>query len=153
MKHLLIVYHSQSCRTEALAHAVWRGATAAEIDGVEVRLKWAAEADLSDLTWADGVIFGSPENFGYLSGGMKDFLDRTFYPAQGLVDGLPYTAFVSAGNDGTGALRALRRIASGYPLKEIGAPLIARGELSDADLAAATELGMTVAAGLELGIF
>lgn len=153
MKHLLIVYHSQTCRTEALAHAVWRGACAPEIDDVETRLVRAGDAGLDELLWADGVIFGSPENFGYLSGGMKDFLDRTFYPAQGLVDGMPYTAFVSAGNDGTGAIRALRRIASGYPLKEIGEPLIARGELRAEDLRAATELGMTVAAGLELGIF
>ena len=106
MKHLLIVYHSQSCRTEALAHAVWRGASIDDIDEVEVRLKLAGEAGVCDLLWANALILGTPENFGYMSGAMKDFLDRTFYPVQGKVDGLPYAMFISAGNDGTGAVRA-----------------------------------------------
>ena len=83
----------------------------------------------------------------------KGNAQKASFRAVGLVDGKPYTAFVSAGNDGTGAIRALRRIATGYPWKEIGEPLICRGELKAEDLAAAEELGMTMAAGLELGIF
>ena len=152
MKHLLLVYHSQSCRTEALAHAVYRGATDPAIDGVDTRLKLAGESGLDDLLWADAVILGTPENFGYMSGAMKDFLDRTYYPAQGLVEGMGYALFVSAGNDGTGAVRAIRRIALGYPLKEIVAPIIVRGEVHASNLEACQELGMTVAAGLELGM-
>lgn len=153
MKHLLLVYHSQSCRTEALAHAVYRGATDPAIDGVDTRLQLAGESGLDDLLWADAVILGTPENFGYMSGAMKDFLDRTYYPAQGLVEGMGYALFVSAGNDGTGAVRAIRRIALGYPLKEIVAPIIVRGEVHASNLEACQELGMTVAAGLELGMF
>ena len=153
MKHLLLVYHSQSCRTEALAHAVYRGATDPAIDGVDTRLRLAGESGLDDLLWADAVILGTPENFGYMSGAMKDFLDRTYYPAQGLVEGMGYALFVSAGNDGTGAVRAIRRIALGYPLKEIVAPIIVRGEVHASNLEACQELGMTVAAGLELGMF
>lgn len=153
MKHLLLVYHSQSCRTEALAHAVYRGATDPAIDGVDTRLKLAGESGLDDLLWADAVILGTPENFGYMSGAMKDFLDRTYYPAQGLVEGMGYALFVSAGNDGTGAVRAIRRIALGYPLKEIAAPIIVRGEVHASNLETCQELGMTVAAGLELGMF
>ena len=153
MKHLLLVYHSQSCRTEALAHAVYRGATDPAIDGVDTRLQLAGESGLDDLLWADVVILGTPENFGYMSGAMKDFLDRTYYPAQGLVEGMGYALFVSAGNDGTGAVRAIRRIALGYPLKEIVAPIIVRGEVHASNLEACQDLGMTVAAGLELGMF
>tara|TARA_B100000676_G_C18023289_1_gene814012 strand:+ start:234 stop:695 length:462 start_codon:yes stop_codon:yes gene_type:complete len=153
VKHLLLVYHSQSCRTEALAHAVYRGATDPAIDGVDTRLQLAGESGLDDLLWADVVILGTPENFGYMSGAMKDFLDRTYYPAQGLVEGMGYALFVSAGNDGTGAVRAIRRIALGYPLKEIVAPIIVRGEVHASNLEACQELGMTVAAGLELGMF
>ena len=89
MKHLLIVYHSQSCRTEALAHAVWRGASSDDIDNVEVRFKLAGDAGVPDLLWANALILGTPENFGYMAGAVKDFLDRTFYPVQGKVDGLP----------------------------------------------------------------
>ena len=153
MKHLLIVYHSQSCRTEALAHAVWRGASTDDIDEVEVRLKLAGEAGVCDLLWANALILGTPENFGYMSGAMKDFLDRTFYPVQGKVDGLPYAMFISAGNDGTGAVRAIRRIGNGYPLREVQDPIIVRGEPDGEALASCEELGMAIAAGLELGVF
>jgi hypothetical protein len=84
---------------------------------------------------------------------VKDFLDRTYYPAQDKVDGLPWAMFVSAGNDGTGAVRALERIALGYRWKRIAEPLIARGEPDAAALEAARELGRTMAAGIAYGAF
>ena len=93
------------------------------------------------------------ENSGTLSGGMKDFLDRVFYPsiARGLV--MPYAVVLSAGNDGRGAARQVQRILSGIPLVPAAEPLILRGEVSTAHLAAARELGQAVAAGLLMGIF
>ncbi|HXH03194.1 MAG TPA: flavodoxin family protein [Candidatus Competibacteraceae bacterium] len=150
-RHLLIVYHSQTGHTQAMAEAVLRGAQKEE--GVEVRIKRALEAGLDDLLWADGVIFGTPENFGYMSGALKDFFDRTFYPAQGKVEGLPYAVFISAGNDGSGALFNIERIARGYPLKPVAEPIIAKGELTEEALACCEELGEAMAAGVALGIF
>ena len=78
MKHLLIVYHTQTGNTGKLAEAVRRGASHELLEGVEVRFLTAAEAGPDDLLWAHGLLLGTPENFGYMSGGMKDFLDRTF---------------------------------------------------------------------------
>jgi len=153
LKHLLIVYHSQSGHTEAMALATHRGATAPDIDGVQVRMLRAFDAGTQDLLWADGLLLGTPENFGYMSGALKDFLDRTFYPCEGKIDSLPYAIFISAGNDGTGALAAIRRIANGYPFSEVHEPLIAKGETTEAVLRQCEELGMTLAAGLELGVF
>ena len=153
VKHIRIVYHSQTCRTEALAHAVYRGACHADISGVETQLMLAADATLLTLLEADAVILGTPENFGYMSGALKDFLDRTYYPAQGLVEGLAYALFVSAGNDGRGAVSAVERIARGYPLKPVCAPIIVRGDPSVHDLSACEDMGMTIAAGVELGMF
>ncbi len=151
MKHLLIVYHSQSGRTRAMAEAVAHGASDAEAEDVEIRLKNAFAAGVEDLLWADGLVLGTPENFGYMSGGMKDFLDRTFYPCEGKLEGMPYSIFVSAGNDGSGAVTAVERIANGYAFRKIQEPVIARGELTDKHLQSCEELGMTVAAGLEIG--
>ncbi len=151
LKHLLIVYHSQTGNTQAMAEAVGRGAGREE--GVEVRLLRALQANLDDLLWADGLLLGTPENFGYMSGALKDFLDRTYYPAQGKVDGLPYAVFISAGNDGTGALSNIQRIAKGYPLKQVMEPVIARGEVTSEDLDRCEELGETLATGVALGIF
>ncbi len=136
-----------------MAEAVLRGATCDEVDGVETRMLRAGDAGPDDLVWADAVIFGTPENFGYMSGAMKDFLDRTYYPCEGKVESLPYAVFISAGNDGRGALASLQRIAKGYPLRAVQEPIIARGDTTDAVLAACEELGMTMAAGLEMGVF
>ena len=151
MKHLLIVFHSQSGNTEKMAKAIVRGANAEEIDAVEVRMLQAFEAGVEDLLWADALILGTPENFGYMSGGMKDFLDRTFYPCEGKLEGMPYSIFVSAGNDGTGAVAAIERIANGYAFRKIQEPVIARGELTAEHLQSCEALGMTIAAGLEIG--
>lgn len=151
-KHLLIVYSTQSGRTLRLASSARDGA--AELaDEIELRFLRAAQAGLDDLLWAHGLLIGSPENFGYLSGAVKDFLDRTYYPAEGKTIGLPYAMLVSAGNDGAGAVRALERIAAGYQWKRVADPLVCKGELDDASLAAARELGQTLAAGVAFGVF
>lgn len=152
MKHLLLVYHSQHGHTEAMMRAVCDGIRAAG-DGIELRCKRALEAGLDDLLWANGLLLGTPENFGYMSGALKDFLDRTYYPAEGKTNGLPYAVFISAGNDGSGAVRALERIATGYGWSRIAEALICQGELDDAALARCRELGEGMAAGLASGIF
>jgi multimeric flavodoxin WrbA len=168
MKHLLIVFHSQSGNTARLAQAAAEGASA-EHEHVETRLVLANDAGLDDLLWADAVLFGTPENFGFMSGMLKDFFDRTYYAARGRIRALPYALFISAGNDGTGAARQIERIARGYPLRKVAEPVIAtsgvteemraadpegsRVAVSEAQLMQARELGQTLAAGLACGIF
>jgi multimeric flavodoxin WrbA len=151
MKRLLVVFHSQSGNTEKLARAVVRGAQVEE--GVEVRLKRAFDTTLDDLIECDGVVFGTAEYNGYMSGALKDFFDRTFYPAQARVNNKPYAVVVSAGNDGTFAVQFIDRIARGYPLKCIAEPIIVVGDVDPAAEASCEELGETFAAGLSLGIF
>jgi multimeric flavodoxin WrbA len=153
LKHLLIVYHSQTGHTQAMAEAVLRGARSPEVEGVEVRMLRAGDAGADDLLWADALILGTPENFGYMSGAVKDFLDRTYYSCEGKVESLPYAVFISAGNDGSGALGSIQRIARGYPLRVVQEPIIARGDTTDAILVSCEELGMTMAVGLEMSVF
>lgn len=153
LKHLLIVYHSKTGHTEVMAEAVLKGATAPDINDVEVRCLRAQDAGPDDLLWAHGLLLGTPENFGYMSGAVKDFLDRTFYEVEGKLNPLPYATFISAGNDGTGAIRAIERIAGGYPFVRVQEPVISRGDVTDETLAACEELGMTLAAALEMGIY
>lgn len=136
-----------------MAEAIAQGARDEDVAGVELRFLHAGDAGPDDLLWADALLIGSPENFGYLSGMVKDFLDRTFYEVEGKLSPLPYAAFISAGNDGTGAIRALERIANGYPFVKVQDPLISRGEITQEDLDACRELGLTLAAGLEVGLY
>ena len=152
-KHLLIVYHSQSGSTTRMADAVIRGASSEAVDGVEVRIRLALEATAEDLLWADGFILGTPENFGYMSGAMKVFLDRVFYPCEGKMNGRPWALFVRAGNDGTGAISSIRRIVGGLAVREVQEPILIAGEFDESRLAECEELGLTIAAGLEAGVF
>jgi multimeric flavodoxin WrbA len=151
-KHLLLVYSSQSGRTLALLEAV-RGGIGECADEVELRVLPALQAGVDDLLWAEGLLIGTPENFGYMSGAVKDFLDRVYYPTEGRKLGLPYAVFVSAGNDGSGAVRSIERIATGGGWKRVAEPVVVRGEPDAAALAQCHELGQTMAAGLGFGVF
>lgn len=151
MKRVLIVYHSQSGSTALLAQAVLRGVLR-ECE-VESRLLRAADATVADLLWADALLLGASENFGYLCGGMLDFLARIFYPAidRGVI--LPYAVFISAGNDGRGAIAQIERIAAGFPLRQVAEPEIVRGEVDADGIQRCEALGQALAAGLAMGIF
>jgi multimeric flavodoxin WrbA len=150
-KHLLIIYHTQSGNTGQMAEAVMRGSK--EEADVDTRLLSAFDAGLDDLRWADGLLFGTPENFGTMSGALKDFFDRTYYPAEPYQLNLPYALFISAGNDGSGAVRDIDRIAKGYPLRKISEPVIAKGHINQQHLEQCEEFGLAIAAGLSIGIF
>lgn len=153
MAHLLIVWHSQSGGTVQLLDAVLAGTRSDGIDDVQVRTVEALDGTAEDLRWADGVIFGTPENFGYMSGPLKTFLDRTFYEVEHETIGMPWGLFVKAGNDGRGAVTAVERIVAGLAWKQALPPVVARGEVSEEHLAACAELGATMAGGLMLEIF
>ena len=158
MKRLTIIYHSQSGNTQQLAEAVVAGAReeaagAGSEQTLTVSIKTAFNTGLEDLLSADGLLFGTPENFGTMSGALKDFFDRTYYPAEPYQINLPYGVFISAGNDGSGAVREIERIAKGYPLRRVAEPLIAKGEVNQQHLQQCRELGLSMAAGLVMGIF
>src|SRR3546814_471073 len=89
----------------------------------------------------------------YMSGLLKDFFDRTYYPAEGKTVGLPYAVLISAGNDGSGAARAIERIATGYGWRAVAEPLIVKGEIGEPGLQQCRDLGEGLAAGLASGIF
>lgn len=150
-RRLLVVYHTQSGNTGRLAEAVVAGA--GRVDGVETRVRRAFDAGVADLEWCDGLILGTPENFGYMSGALKDFFDRTYYPMEGRMEGRPYALFVSAGNDGTGAVREIDRIALGYRWKPVAEPVIVRQAVTEGDLQRCHDLGEAFASGLAMGIF
>ncbi len=151
MHRILIVYSSQTGRTRQLVEACAAGIIAD--DDADLTVKVASDATMDDLLGCDGLMLATPENFGYMSGLVKDFLDRTYYPAEGKTIGLPYGLMVSCSNDGRGAVAAIERIATGYQWKAFAEPLIACGDPSDAHLSAARTLGETLTAGLSVGAF
>lgn len=150
-KTLLIVYHTRGVKTTQLAEAVARGA--ATEPAVKVRILRCAEAGPQDVLDADALVLGTPENFGYLSGMMKDFLERIFYECEGKVAGRPWALLVSAGQDGAGAIASVERIVTGLRLKKVSEPILALKEVTPEVIAQCEELGAALATGLSLGIY
>jgi multimeric flavodoxin WrbA len=152
-KRLLMIHGGHAGgRTERLVEAVAAGVRDCG-DDVELRVLPALAAGIDDLLWCEGLLIGTPEHFGYMSGAVKDFFDRTFYPAEGRTEGLPYALFVSAGSDGTGTIRGVERIVTGYRWKAITEPLLVIGDPGADALARCRELGQTMAAGLAAGVY
>lgn len=152
-KQLLIVAHQPSDNTLRLAQTVLSAARHPDISGVETRLLTPFATQPDDVLGAAGIILGTTENFGYMSGALKDFFDRIYTPCLDATRGLPYGVFIRAGNDGRGALASIERIVTGLAWRRVFDPVIAVGEIDAAKISECEELGMTLAAGLEAGIF
>lgn len=158
---LLILYHSRTGGTRQMAEAA---ADAARPEA-PVALKPAVEAEPADLLRANGYLFCAPENLGALSGLMKEFFDRCYYPLLGQIEGRPYAQMVCAGSDGHSAARQTARIVTGWRLREVQPPLIilthaqtpaailAEKQIDADALARCANLGAAMAAGLALGVF
>jgi flavorubredoxin len=150
-KNILVIYHSQSGTMELMANRFTKGA--AKEEDVAVTLKKAMNANIDDLLRCDGIAIGSPEYFGTMAGMIKDFFDRTFKIAQDKTIGLPFVVFVCAENDGRGAVMQIERIAAGYKWKKVQEHLRIVGVPTEQNLADLEELGQTLAAGIDFGIF
>lgn len=163
MKTLLIVVHSLTGGTRQMAEAAMEGAS--DEPDVTVRLLDAGTAGPADVLAADAYIFATPENLAAMAGRMKDFFDRTYYPALDRINGRPYATLVCAGSDGENAVRQIARIATGWRLRAVADPIIIRTNaqtpeailapkrIEAPDLARCRDLGAALAGGIAAGIF
>ncbi|MCG7629597.1 flavodoxin family protein [Epibacterium sp. MM17-32] len=161
MAELLIVYHSRTGGSRQMAEAAYESAS----DEGSARLVRAEDAGPEDLLAASGYLFCAPENLAALSGAMKEFFDRCYYPVLGQIEARPYAQMICAGSDGENAARQLARIAQGWRLKPVQEPLIicthaqtpeailADKVIPEADLQMCRDLGQAMAAGLVMGMF
>jgi len=152
-KRLLVVAHAPSTNTARLRDAVLAGARDPDIEGVEVTVKAPLEAGPDDVLGAQAILLGTTENLGYMSGALKDFFDRSYYPCLEKTQGLPYALYIRAGHDGTGTRRGVETIVTGLRWRAARDPLICRGDFQEDFVDQCRELGTFMAAGLELGIF
>jgi len=147
-----MVHHSIGGKTKEMA-SLLTDMLSNEDQLIEFRSFSAFEAKASDILQSDGIIFGTPANFGYMSGALKDFFDRNYYELEGKVEAVPYAIFVSASTDGTGAVESVRQICRGLNLKEVQEPLVLTKKLSESDQSRLRNFGMTMAVGIDAGIF
>lgn len=156
---LLIVWHSRTGASQALASAAASGA------GNAARLMAAGQVQPEDLLEASGYLFVCPENLATMSGQMKEMFDRCYYPVLGRIEGRAYATIIAAGSDGEGAQRQIDRIATGWRLRRIAEPVIVRFDAQSPEailapkavaadrIAEAMTLGSAFAEGLTLGIY
>lgn len=161
MAELLIVYHSRTGGARQMAAAAAEGARAETM----TVLRTADAVGPEDLLRADGYLFCAPENLAAMSGQMKEFFDRCYYPLLGRIEGRPYAQMVCAGSDGSNAVRQIARIAQGWRLRVVQEPMIvcthaqtpeailAEKTIPEAELAGCRALGAALAAGLQMGAF
>ena len=153
MRRLLVVSHAPSTNTQRMTDAVIRGASHTDLECVMVDCLAPLTAVADDVLASDAVILGTTENFGYMSGALKDFFDRIYYPCLEKTEGLPYALFVKGGNDGTGAQDSVERIVTGLRWRAVQPSLVLSGDFDDTWRASCEELGLAMAAGLDAGIF
>lgn len=153
LKRLLIVAHAPSPNTKQMRDSLVAGARSPEIEDVETQAMSPFDATPEDVCAANAVILLTPENLGYMSGALKDFFDRCYYPCLARTEGLPYALCIRAGSDGTGARRGVETIATGLRWRAVQEPLVCRGDWRPDFVDHCRELGMLVAAGLDAGVF
>lgn len=152
MPTLLVVHHTPSPALQQLLEAVRAGAGDDALEDVEVVVRPALSATVTDVLDADGYVLGTPANLGYISGALKHFFDTIYYPCLEATTRRPFGAYVHGNDDTTGATRAIATITTGLGWREVAGPVRTVGELSRADTDACWELGATVAASLTVDV-
>lgn len=121
MTNIAVIYYSQTGTNHEMAKVVAKGAEdagasvrikrvveAASSDAIASNESWKAHvnqvkdepvAELGDLEWAHGVIFGTPTRYGGVSAQLKAFIDSTGpLWMQGKLANKVYAGFTSAQN-------------------------------------------------------
>ena len=153
MARLLFVCHAPSPNTEALRDAAVTAIDSLGLDDLQLVTRSPREAGADDVNACDGIIIGTTENFGYMAGLTKDFFERIYYPCLETKVGLPLALYIKAGEDGRGTRDSIGRITTGLRWKYIDDPLILRGRYKPDFEVRVAELSMTIAAGLDAGIY
>lgn len=156
---LLVVWHSRTGASRAMAQAASEGA------GQAALLLSADEVMPDHILGCGAYLFVCPENLAAMSGLMKEMFDRCYYPVLGKIEGRAYATAIAAGSDGEGAQRQIDRIAKGWRLRRVAEPLIINFNAQTPEailtekrpdteqLQRCRELGAGMAEGLALGVF
>jgi hypothetical protein len=152
-KRLLIVAHAPSPNTRRMLDAVLAGASAPDVTDVEVVAQSPFDTVPEHVMAAQAIILGTTENLGYMSGALKDFFDRCYYPCLEHTQGMPYAAYIRGRHDGTGTRRGIETITTGLRWRAVQEPLICRGDWREEFVEQCRDLGAAMAAGLSLGVF
>lgn len=149
---VLVVSHSRTGSTQRLTDAAVAGARRA-VDTLTIAAHAALDTGPEDVLGASAILIATPARFGAMAGLMKDFFERIYHPCLDRTMGMPYALIVKGDTDADGAVTGVERIATGLRWRAVLPPLVVVGPVAEPHLDAAAELGATLAAGVEAGVF
>ncbi len=152
MKHLLVVFHAPSDNTQKMLIAMQKAIAQLDLKNVSLSIKTPLQTQPQDVLNCDAIILGTPENLAYMSGALKDFFDRCYYPCLKAKQGLPVAAVVRAGQDGTGTMRALNTILTGLKWRWVQEILLCKGPWQESFVDQCAELAEAMAVALDEGM-
>jgi NAD(P)H dehydrogenase (quinone) len=124
---ILVLYHSNTGNTEALARAVAEGV--GQVEGVECLVRKASEVTQDDLVSSDGVIAGSPVYFGTMAAELKQVIDR-FVHVRNRMENKVGAAFATSADPSGGKETTILSILQAmliYGMIVVGDPMDATG--------------------------
>lgn len=148
MSRLLIIHHTPSPHCQEMFEAVLAGASAPEIEGVEVVRRPALTVSPVEMLQADGYLLGTPANLGYISGALKHAFDQSYYQLLDASRGRPFGAYIHGNEGSEGADRGITAITTGLGWVKAAETVAVSGKPSKSDVEACWNLGATVAAQL-----
>ena len=151
-KNILFIHHSPSENTKKLSRLVENKITNVT-PNVNLTILNLIQANTFYFREIDGLIIGTTENFGYMSGLTKDFFDRCYDELKDKTEGLPIIYYVRAGLDGEGCKVGLNKILIGLRWKQVLPPLVLKGSWQKDYLKQLEKFVLTFASGIELGIY
>ena len=151
-KKLLIIGHCPSENTKVLFDALAQGAEECKGTSVDVSAMSPFDCNSELVLEADALILFTTENFGYMSGALKDFFERIYYPCLNnpkQCDAKPYSLVIRAGLDGTGTLNSVTKIVKALQWKTVSKVLLCKGDFQFTFIDDCRTLGGTIAASLD----
>ena len=152
---LLVVYQSRDGGVQKLVDAFASGIALAAEQGtckIDLEIRHPLDTEASAVIAAHALVLATPEHFGSMAGATKHFFEEIWHACLEKTVGKPWQLIVKAGNDGTGAIQSVERLAKGLQWAQFRPPLQVIGDITETDTNAAIELGASLAASIELGL-
>ncbi len=151
MTRILFIAHAPSPNTKILRDRIVADISSDTDVSLDVVSPFDAHADMAMS--ADGIIIGTTENIGAMAGATKDFFDRSYNDLLDVSAGKPVGVYIRAGLDGTGTKHGIEGILTGLKWRLVAPICILKGGWDEGFTDQAAELGLTLAAGVEMKLY
>lgn len=151
MASVILIYHSKTGNTKAMAEAVAEGVRS--VEGIRLTVRPLEEASVDDLPSYDGIIIGTPTYFASMSAEVKRFIDDSIKYYKKLA-GKIGAAFASSGDLGGGSETAVMDVLRAFWVHGMAVPgyvsgghygPVSVGEPNDERKGVCRKMGVTVA--------